>query len=81
MCRLRQYTSARKGVTDMPTRDEMIENGYKYYCIACKGSCKELPMMPYDTGHGMSQIPMCRCGSDLFADLKTDEPVKEGVEE
>ena len=61
----------------MATREEVIEEGYRYYCIACSKVFKELPKEQYEDGHGGRALAMCRCGSDLFANLKDDSRVEE----
>ena len=50
----------------MATKEEMKKEGYTVYCLACHTCYKETPMENYEDGHGDRQIPMCRCGCDLF---------------
>ncbi|MBD3282104.1 MAG: hypothetical protein GF387_00640 [Candidatus Portnoybacteria bacterium] len=49
---------------------ELIEEGYKYVCLHCKTAYKSKRREPYEDGHGGRHIEMCKCGSDLFEELK-----------
>ena len=59
----------------MATREEMIQEGMKYYCINCKKCYIHLPTESYEDGHGGRVLNMCRCGSDLFAKLNDNSSV------
>lgn len=54
------------------TREEAIAKGYRFYCPGCSRPYRELPTQQYEDGHGGRQLAMCRCGSDLFANLSDD---------
>ncbi|HCR41769.1 TPA: hypothetical protein DIV45_00105 [Patescibacteria group bacterium] len=60
------------------TREEALAKDYLYYCLNCNKVYKELPVENYEDGHGGRNLQMCKCGCDLFADLKTDQPVTTG---
>lgn len=59
----------------MAKRQEVIAEGYKYYCLNCNKVFKDLPYQPYEDGHGCRQVPFCSCSSDLFATLEGDSDV------
>ena len=60
----------------MATRQEMLDQGKKYYCLGCRTTYVELPVERIDKdGHGGHNMNMCRCGCDLFANLADDTPV------
>lgn len=59
----------------MATREEVLGEGYRFYCLACSKVFKELPTEPYEDGHRGRSLEMCRCGCDLFANLKDDTRV------
>lgn len=63
----------------MSSREELLCEGYTCCCIDCRTAYKKLPTVNYDDGHGGRQLPMCGCGCDLFADLKTDQLVEKEV--
>ena len=54
----------------MPTRQEMIDDGYTVYCLQCNKCYKTPPNEQYEDGHGGRRLEMCRCGCDLFSQLK-----------
>jgi len=56
------------------TREECIRDGYLFYCLGCATAYKKIPQEWYEDGHGGRYIDMCRCGSDLFANMKDDTP-------
>ena len=58
------------------TREEAIAKGYEVYCIGCSKVYRMPPTEQYEDGHGGRQLPMCGCGSDLFAKLSDDPQVK-----
>ena len=61
----------------MATRQEMINEGYVWYCLGCNMAFKKKPTENYEDGHRGRQMEMChRCGSDLFDRL--DSPTKKG---
>lgn len=60
----------------MMTRQEAIAAGYTVYCIKCNKTYRHTPTKQYEDGHGGRQLPMCRCGCDLFANLTDDSQVK-----
>ncbi len=47
-----------------------LKQGYRVRCLGCGTVYKNTPEQPYEDGHGGRNIRMCRCGSDLFIDLK-----------
>ena len=57
------------------TKQEVLDKGYLYYCVACSKVYKMLPTEQYEDGHGGRQLSMCRCGCDLFANLHDDSRV------
>jgi len=59
----------------MASREEMLEEGYKYACLACRTCYKKLPTENYEDGHSSRLLAMCRCGCDLFAHLKDGSKV------
>jgi len=52
------------------TREKMLAEGYRYYCIACHRVFKQPPTEQYEDGHGGRPLEMCKCGCDMFANLK-----------
>jgi ssDNA-binding Zn-finger/Zn-ribbon topoisomerase 1 len=59
-------------------KKEALKTGYKYYCMECNATYKELPNEEYEDGHGGRYIVICpRCGCDLFANLVDDTPAVE----
>ena len=58
----------------MATREEMLANGNKYYCLHCRKCFKTIPQIMSEVG-GHPDIDMCGCGCDLFANLKDDSKV------
>ncbi len=57
---------------------KLIEEGYKYGCINCNTTFKEIPTQPYEDGHGGSERICClHCGEDLIIDFETNALVKE----
>lgn len=62
------------------TRDKAIKLGYQIYCLGCSAVYKSTPTEQYEDGHGGRQLEMCRCGSDLFANLADDTPVTTATE-
>ena len=63
----------------MSSREELLKKGYICYCISCMTIYHKLPTVVHEDGHGGHQQPMCKCGCDLFADLKTDQLVEKEV--
>ena len=53
----------------MATREDMIKEGYVWFCLSCHKCFKTLPTENYEDGHGGRQIEMCRCGCDIFSEL------------
>jgi hypothetical protein len=58
------------------TREKMIAEGCKYYCLNCHICYVHIPVEIYEDGHGGRLLNMCKCGSDLFAHLSDDSPVE-----
>jgi len=58
------------------TREEVVADGFRFYCMACSRVFRELPTEHYEDGHGGRQLAMCRCGCDLFANLGDDSQAR-----
>ncbi|KKM93805.1 hypothetical protein LCGC14_1204700 [marine sediment metagenome] len=52
---------------------EAIAKGYQVYCLGCSTIYRTPPTRQYEDGHGGRQLPMCKCGSDLFGSLVSYE--------
>jgi len=52
------------GEADNKDAKQLIDKGYTIYCISCSVVYKSLP-----------PNKLCKCDSDLFADIKTEEYV------
>ena len=53
-----------------------IKKGFKYYCVECLRTYKELPTEQYEDENGKARIVICpRCGCDLFAKLEDDAKI------
>ena len=63
---------------NMSTREGVIKEGYKYYCVGCKAVYKEIPRQIYEDGHGGRYIVMCKnCEDTLICNLMDDRMVKD----
>ena len=49
------------------TAEEAIKEGYKFFCLQCNKSYKEVPSYLEEKASCLgSELTMCKCGSDLF---------------
>jgi hypothetical protein len=59
-------------------KNELIQEGYKYYCLGCGAAYKELS---FDSLEGRLNTKMCSCGTNSFATLDGDKHIREDGEQ
>jgi len=59
-------------------RDELVRNGYRYYCRECGAAYQELA---FELVNGVLNTKMCSCGTNSFATLNDNKPVWENEEQ